>query len=352
MNITRLRGILRKRAFFGELYVALYLTAHHLWTKRRVPLAASLLAIVSAGILLCPHLAQGGKTSAVPPALTTVIASAQSTLSGSADCQGPVETWSGVLKKAKKAIALRQKIEDYEWQSNSRICLYMPFEWQGKRTRQQRLCIDLSTGKQRRSSLSPVVGDSGEESAMRKAWNLPEDVSAPNLLGYTKRGTLIIASADGMNWRDIAEPMSLLELKGEHGGIVHRSALTFPINKSLDSQNVALSPDGSRILWVMRYEVKYTGLAEKIAADAERVMAPSMRYDVKYPVCAGGQTKVQVYTFWLSRYDGKYLRQIAELRIPDLPSEKEPDKFYWLPDGRRFSFLYKDSLWIIPIGGA
>jgi hypothetical protein len=55
---------------------------------------------------------------------------------------------------------------------------------------------------------------------------------------------------------------------------------------------------------------------------------------------------------WVSRLDGSGMREIGHLNLhlgPNSVGEKTPSEIRWTPDGKKLSYIYKDTLYTVPV---
>ncbi|HLK60380.1 MAG TPA: hypothetical protein VKU00_27715 [Chthonomonadaceae bacterium] len=103
---------------------------------------------------------------------------------------------------------------------------------------------------------------------------------------------------------------------------LHRWTITPP--KTSEREEMQISPNGRRLAWIL--------------------FQPTASQDFhKATLCT-------------SSMDGSHMREIGHLRVPPLGSMGEisdfdqyPHRLKWLPDGKQLSFLYKDTLYTLPI---
>lgn len=97
---------------------------------------------------------------------------------------------------------------------------------------------------------------------------------------------------------------------------------------------VVSSETGDRLAWSVRFfrQPPLYGL-----------LRPAYRYI--------GQGYGQSIELWVSDRDGRNLRRIGIQEL-EKPGEIVPNCLAWLPDGRRVSFLYLDSLYVIEANGS
>jgi hypothetical protein len=95
-----------------------------------------------------------------------------------------------------------------------------------------------------------------------------------------------------------------------------------------------ISPDGDHIIWTCSQSY-VSPLAVLVHRWIKRVPAEPQ----------------QCFGLWVSRINGNHLHEIGHIRLSpqdDEPRYENPESIFqihWLPDGKRFSFVYKDTLY-------
>ena len=97
---------------------------------------------------------------------------------------------------------------------------------------------------------------------------------------------------------------------------------TVSIPSTEERREMQLSPDGRRIAWI--------------------VITPA------------GDQKPQRVAITVSSLDGSAMQEIGHLLLPaaageEPPYERYPNEMKWLPDGKHLSFIYHDTLYILPV---
>jgi hypothetical protein len=94
----------------------------------------------------------------------------------------------------------------------------------------------------------------------------------------------------------------------------------------------ALSPDGTRIAWLV------TGSRSRLPIPVwiARLWPALWRYAAPR----------SIFALWVSRADGSDMREVGEEDAST--AKRRPCSLAWTPDGKRLSYLYNDALYAVP----
>lgn len=169
-----------------------------------------------------------------------------------------------------------------------------------------------------------IHGISEEDKPEQKLQGLGDGI----FLGFTSRKTLLTVPSEvpytSPGQYEIVE--TLLDGKTKP----QKTKFPFPQDSSI--QNVAVSPQGDRLLWSVITNQPPNFLSKWL--DRFRPLLPS--------------EDELIFTFWTSDLDGKQLKRIGTIVVED-DSDPFPEDMKWKPDGKQVSFYYKDKLYAVSV---
>jgi hypothetical protein len=224
------------------------------------------------------------------------------------------------IKGAVRLYTLPKDFQRFDWVSKNKIEITLGNPH--NRRLASSYIVNIKTGRQSKTTtyIIPTI-DAAEVSKLKNQWGVGETA---NSLRFSLRHTFLLVAVRSDNWRDIQEPIDIYEMKNDRGKILHKTSIKIPLNTSLDSQAVELSPNGEYILWCF---------AQRTFSDASLSSTNSDQ-----------SSNGKLYTFWISRYNGENLRRVASIKAS---SDGEcPENIVWYLDDKQISFAYKGAIWL------
>ncbi|HLV78861.1 MAG TPA: hypothetical protein VKT32_01230, partial [Chthonomonadaceae bacterium] len=114
-----------------------------------------------------------------------------------------------------------------------------------------------------------------------------------------------------------------------------RNLLISPPSNTKEIDDVAVSPDGGRIAWVMRTSPIHWWWSDWLGK-----LLPRFNTKQQYQI-----------SIWVSRLNGSAMCELGHISLwPDKSGHNEIYNLRWLPVSNQISFIYGNSLWIVDCG--
>lgn len=147
-----------------------------------------------------------------------------------------------------------------------------------------------------------------------------------DFLGFTNRKTLL--TMDGETPFNASGQYELIETPLD--GKTKPRHIAFPFSHEVNARRVALSPKGDKLAWVV--------VAECPPSRMTIWLARLRRANVETE---------KLVSLWMSDIDGRKAVRKGYFGSETFNSHELPTSVEWLPDGKRVSFCYKNTLYVV-----